>query len=197
MPTVRRPTVQMAAVLQIERMAPPSTGIIAPVTYDAAGDNRKAATRPNYSGSPYLRNGMCSDCRARTSSGSPSRASISRTRSVAIRTGNSPLIRTPAGPYSPASVFTTPASPGNRPFEMARSGSGARTDEANTKTRDPPVPPGKLVSSLPNSAARTRPRRMAPRNTLSKAARQASSVVLATLPVGVPPTLTSAPSIRP
>ena len=138
-------------------MAPPSTGIIAPVMYDAAGESKKAATRPNSSGSPYLRNGMCSDCLARTSSGSPARASISRTRSVAIRTGNSPLIRTPAGPCSSASVFTTPASPGNRPFEMARSGSGARTDEANTKTRDAPVPPGMLVLSLPSSAARTRP----------------------------------------
>jgi len=178
-------------------MAPPSTGIIAPVTYDAAGDSKKAATRPNSSGSPYLRNGMCSDCLARTSSGSPARASISRTRSVAIRTGNSPLIRTPAGPCSSASVFTTPASPGNRPFEMARSGSGARTDEAKTKTRDALVPPGRLALMLLSSAARTRPRRTAPRNTLSKAARHASSVVLATLPVGVPPTLTSAPSIRP
>ena len=111
-----------ATVIQIERMAPPSTGIIVPVTYDAAGDSKKAATRPNSSGSPYLRNAMCSDCLARASSGSPARASISRTRSVAIRTGKSPLIRTPAGPCSSASVFTTPASPGNRPFEMARSG---------------------------------------------------------------------------
>ena len=191
------PTVPPGAVPQIERMAPPSTGIMAPVTYDAAGESKKAATRPNSSGSPYLRSGMCSDCLARTSSGSPARASISRTRSVAIRTGNSPLIRTPAGPCSSARVFTTPASPGKRPFEMARFGSGARTDEANTKTRDAPVPLGRPVRSLPSSAARTCPRRTAPRKTLSKAARHASSVVLATLPVGVPPTLTSAPSMRP
>jgi hypothetical protein len=107
------------------------------------------------------------------------------------------LIRTPAGPCSSASVFTTPASPGNRPLEMARSGSGARTDEANTKARDAPVPPRIPALSPPSSAARTRARRTAPRHTLSKAARHASSVVLATLPVGVPPTLRSAPSIRP
>ena len=43
---------------QIERMAPPSTGIIAPVVKDAAGDSRNAAARPNSSGSPYLRSGI-------------------------------------------------------------------------------------------------------------------------------------------
>jgi hypothetical protein len=60
-------------------MAPPSMGIIAPVIWDAAGQSTNAAARPNSSGSPYLRNGMCSDSRARTSSGSPCRASSSRT----------------------------------------------------------------------------------------------------------------------
>ncbi len=34
------------------RSIPPSTGSMAPVTKDAAGDNRKAAARPNSSGSP-------------------------------------------------------------------------------------------------------------------------------------------------
>jgi cytochrome oxidase assembly protein ShyY1 len=34
------------------RSIPPSTGTMAPVTNDAAGDIRKAATRPNSSGSP-------------------------------------------------------------------------------------------------------------------------------------------------
>jgi cytochrome oxidase assembly protein ShyY1 len=38
--------------LQRERSMPPSTGSIAPDTYDAAGDSRKAATRPNSAGSP-------------------------------------------------------------------------------------------------------------------------------------------------
>jgi cytochrome oxidase assembly protein ShyY1 len=37
---------------QSERSIPPSTGTIAPETKDAAGESRKAATRPNSSGSP-------------------------------------------------------------------------------------------------------------------------------------------------
>ena len=34
------------------RSAPPSTGMTQPVRYDAAGESRKAATRPNSSGAP-------------------------------------------------------------------------------------------------------------------------------------------------
>ena len=37
---------------QSARSIPPSTGSIAPVTNDAAGESRKAAARPNSSGSP-------------------------------------------------------------------------------------------------------------------------------------------------
>ncbi len=37
---------------QNERSIPPSTGTMHPVTYDAAGDSRNAATLPNSSGSP-------------------------------------------------------------------------------------------------------------------------------------------------
>jgi cytochrome oxidase assembly protein ShyY1 len=37
---------------QSARSAPPSTGSIDPETYDAAGESRKAATRPNSAGSP-------------------------------------------------------------------------------------------------------------------------------------------------
>ncbi|WP_082600619.1 SURF1 family protein [Nocardioides sp. Soil777] len=37
---------------QSERSMPPSTGSMTPVTKDAAGDSRKAAARPNSSGSP-------------------------------------------------------------------------------------------------------------------------------------------------
>jgi cytochrome oxidase assembly protein ShyY1 len=37
---------------QRERSMPPSTGSITPVTNEAAGESRKAATRPNSSGSP-------------------------------------------------------------------------------------------------------------------------------------------------
>src|SRR5713101_8456181 len=186
---------------QIERMAPPSTGIIAPVVKDAAGESRNAAARPNSTGSPYLRSGMCSDWRARSSSGSPLRASNSRTLSVAILTGSIPFTRIPAGPSSSASIFTTPARAGNNPLEMASSASGTRTEEASTKTMEPSVPvrePAGPPSLLPlRSAARTRASRTAPRKTLSNADRQASSVVVATVPAGDPPTLISAPSRRP
>jgi hypothetical protein len=48
----------LAVRVQIARMAPPSTGIIAPVMKDAAGESRNAAMRPNSSGSPYRRSGM-------------------------------------------------------------------------------------------------------------------------------------------
>lgn len=41
-----------ARTAQSDRSIPPSTGSIAPVTNDAAGDNRNAAARPNSSGSP-------------------------------------------------------------------------------------------------------------------------------------------------
>jgi hypothetical protein len=54
--------------------------------------------------------------------------------------GSSPLMRIPAGPSSPASVFMTTARPGNSPLEMASSASGTRTDEASAKTMEPPVP---------------------------------------------------------
>jgi hypothetical protein len=101
---------------------------------------QEAATRANSSGSPYLRSGMCSDSRARTSSGSPLRASNSRTRSVAILTGSRALILTPEGPSSLARVLATPASPGNRPFEIGSRASGTRTEEASTKTSERPVP---------------------------------------------------------
>jgi ATP-binding cassette subfamily B protein len=37
---------------QMERISPPSTRIMAPVTYDAAGERMNAATRPNSAGSP-------------------------------------------------------------------------------------------------------------------------------------------------
>lgn len=40
------------AGVQRARSAPPSTGTIAPVTNDAAGESRKAATRPNSAGRP-------------------------------------------------------------------------------------------------------------------------------------------------
>lgn len=46
---------------QIEGIAPPSTGTIAPVMNDAAGESKNAATRPNSSGSPYRRSGISCD----------------------------------------------------------------------------------------------------------------------------------------
>ena len=51
--------------------------------------------------------GWSSDWRARTSAGSPLRASNSRTLSVAILAGSRPLIRIPDGPSSSASVLIT------------------------------------------------------------------------------------------
>ena len=46
--------VQCHAVIET---APPSTGIIAPVMWDA-GESMNAAAQPNSSGSPFLHNGM-------------------------------------------------------------------------------------------------------------------------------------------
>ena len=48
----RRPAPEDDDAAQNVRSIPPSTGTMAPVTNDAAGDMRKAATRPNSSGSP-------------------------------------------------------------------------------------------------------------------------------------------------
>src|SRR5690606_16793885 len=47
---------------------PPSTRTLSPVTYDAAGDRRKAATRANSPGSPRRPRGICATVSARTSS---------------------------------------------------------------------------------------------------------------------------------
>jgi hypothetical protein len=98
----------------------------------------------------------------------------------------------------PGQRVTTPARPGKSPFEMARPGSGARTEEASTKAMEPLVPLREPSSYSPaRPAARTRPSRTLPRKTLSNADRQASSPVSATVPLGDPPTLISAPSRRP
>jgi hypothetical protein len=91
---------------------------------------------------------------------------------------------------------------GNFGLAMASSASGTRTDEASTKTIEPPAPvteppAGRPSPAPPRSAARIRASRTAPRNTLSNADRHASSVVVATVPDGDPPTLISAPSRRP
>lgn len=81
--------------------------------------------------------------RARRSgvAGSPATCVRVGTRSVAILTGSSPLIRITRGPRSSASIVTMAASPGRSQLEMASSGSGTRTDEARTNTRDPPRHP--------------------------------------------------------
>ena len=71
---------------------------------------------------------------------------------------------------------------------MARPGMGERTDDDSTKATDPP---GWRASHT------SRPIRTAPRNTELKDFSQSSSGVLATVPVGGPPTETSAPSSRP
>src|SRR5580658_4882498 len=64
---------------------------------------------------------MCSDSRARTSSGSPCRASSSRARSVAILTGSSPLTRIPAGPgMDVAAIDLERMKRGDRVFDVGR-----------------------------------------------------------------------------
>lgn len=80
-----------------------------------------------------------------------------RTRSVAIRTGNSPLIRTPAGPCSSASVFTTPASPGighlrwrdpaavRVPTKPARRRETRPSHPEDSLSRCPTLPPGRAL----------------------------------------------------
>src|SRR5215470_10883636 len=131
---------------------------------------------------------MAVDSRDRTSSGSPLRESSHRTRPVAIRPGSSPFTRIPRGPSSSAMVLATPARPGRRPLEMASEGIGDRTDEDSTNAIEPPSP---------SSAPASRASRTAPRNTLSNAARQASSPTASVPPPGGPPTLISTPSRRP
>ena len=94
----------------------------------------------------------------------------------------------PRGPTSSASVLATIASPGRRPLEMVRLGIGERTDDDSTNVTEPPSP---------SSSTTPRATRTAPRNTDSKARTQSSSFVVATEPVGGPPTETSTPSRRP
>src|SRR5690349_7144924 len=71
---------------------------------------------------------------------------------------------------------------------MASPPIGDRTDDDSTNAIEPPSP-----SASPASRAS----RTAPRNTLSNAARQASSPTSMTAPPGGPPTLISTPSRRP
>ena len=79
---------------------------------------------------------------------------------------SSPFTRMPFGPSSSAIVFATIASPGRRPFEMARPGIGDFTDEDSTNAIDVPSPP---------AVATARAIRRPPRKTVSKAWRQSSS----------------------
>ena len=129
------------------------------------------------------------------------RASSSRTLSVAILTGSSPLIRIPAGPSSPARVFTTPASPGNSPLEMASSASGTRTDEARTKTIEAPAPVREPVTtslSLPRPVGRENAGQ--PDGAEEDALERGPPRFVGRcreVPDGDPPTLISAPSRRP
>ena len=61
--------------------------------WDAAGESTNAAARPNSSGSPYLRNGMCSDRRAAHLIGIAAKGIKVTDLSAAILTGSSPSVR--------------------------------------------------------------------------------------------------------
>src|SRR4051812_27813905 len=130
-------------------MAPPSTGIIALVMYEAVGE-----------------------------------------------------IRIPAGPSSSASVFTTPARPGNSPLEMGSCASGTRTDEASTKTSERPVPVIEPVTAPPRFGRPDLPREPEPAGRHQGRRFRTRTATLRPLwsqrvPAGVPPALISAPSTRP
>src|SRR4051794_39436855 len=161
---------------------------MAPVTNDAAGLRRNAAARPNSDGSPSRRSGMRSAALAFAAAGSSWRASSSATRSVPTRPGSRPFTRMPRGPSSSASCLATIARPGRRPLEMAIWVKGPFTLVDRTNAIEPPA------SSF---AATSRAVRTAPRNTAANDAVHCSSVVVATLPAGGPPTLISAPSSLP
>ena len=123
---------------QRDRSMPPSTGTIAPETNDAAGESRKAATRPNSSGCPNRRSGMPDSVADRAPSESPEASHSWVMRSVATVPGMSPSTRMPRGPRSSASDLMVIASPGRRPLEIAMSASGARTLEESTSASAPP-----------------------------------------------------------
>ena len=90
------------------------------------------------------------------------------------------------GPSSSANVFAAIASPGRSPLDAASPSIGCFTDDDSTNASDPPV-----SGSVDTTARATR---IAPRNTVSKPVRHASSLSWLAWPGGGPPTLISAPS---
>ena len=97
--------------------------------------------RPNSAGSPYRRSGMFWDRRARTSSGSPARASSSRTRSVAILTGKTPLTRDACLPVLVGEGLHHPGQAGEQPVGDSQIWK-RRADRGGQHEDDGPAGPG-------------------------------------------------------
>ena len=161
---------------------------------EEAGPPATARTRPpgrTPPGLPYRRSGMPGrqlglDLIRVAAAGVPARAP-GRSRS---EPGSRPLTRMPRGPSSSASVLATPARPGPRPLEIARS-RDRRADRGGEHETDRAAR-GQL------GHGRAPPTRTAPRNTLLE--RGPPGLVAAVwliVPPGGPPTLISAPSRRP
>src|SRR5687767_7413731 len=107
---------------------PPSTGTMAPVTYDAAGDSRNVPSLPTSAGSPYRPSGIRAITDARTSPVVvPVRAAVasstSRIRGVVNRPGAMPLIR--IGAISAVRDLISPTRPGRIVFEAVSPGMGS------------------------------------------------------------------------
>ena len=144
---------------------------------------------------------MPSERRARTSSGSPRRASSSRTLSVAIRTGSSPLTRIPSGPSFAGERLDHAGQAGEQTVgdcEFRERYAHRRGEDEHDRDARPGhgAANATAIAAAP-AAASVRASRTAPRKTLSNADRHASSVVVAMVPGGDPPTLMSAPSTPP
>jgi hypothetical protein len=155
--------------------------------------------RPGRAGTPQLARtllarhicaaGSAQTWRARTSSGSPLRASNSRTLSVAILVGSTRL----SGSRRPELVceclhhageaWEQPIRDGKLRERNAHRGCEHEHDRAAGLCGG--APRGTVSLWLARSAASTRASRTAARNTLSNAERRASSVVVETVPAGV------------
>src|SRR5215203_2358017 len=110
--------------------------------YEAAGESRNAAARPNSSGSPYRPSGIPSLAFRRCSSTETPSAtardrSSERTRAVSKRPG-ARLLTLMRGPSSSARHLASATTPGRSTFEASRFSIGWRTeDEVTNRTEAP------------------------------------------------------------